>query len=246
MKVVSWNVFNLAEDLNAFRNFILSVDADVLALQELTVDHLQILETLNGYRVFQAEDCIEDGVLTYLGIVTRLPATGHHVITHNRARAVSPSLQGRRMQWVECLDSQAVTVDVAGQRVRFANVHLSCAVSPRIRMQQLEEAAEHIEGAERALVCGDFNTYAKLPLNLIAGWFFGFRITDMFVDESKRLDAFAHSYGLDRVFDREITYPRHRLHLDHILARELPVRTAHVEVNTHGSDHCPIVAVFEL
>lgn len=246
MKIVSWNVFNLAKDMRAFRNFVRSADADVYTLQELTTDHMRVLESLADYRIFQAEDCVEDGTPSYLGIATRLPASDHIVMTHNPGRSVSGSIQGRRMKWLECLDSQSIIIEVDGVGVRVVNLHLSCAVSPQIRMQQLEQASAHFADAKHALVCGDFNTYAKLPLNLVAGWFFGFQIADIFVDEIKRLDVFARSHGLVRVFDRVITYPRHRLHLDHMLIRGLAVRTMHVEDGMHGSDHRPIVVELEL
>jgi len=39
-----------------------------------------------------------------------------------------------------------------------------------------------------------------------------------------------------------VTFPRYRLHLDHILLRGLTARRARVETATYGSDHYPLIA----
>lgn len=241
MKVVSWNVFNLNDDFAAFASFIRNERADVYALQELTEEHLAFFRTLEGYQLFSAEDFVEGDQVTYLGILTRLPARDHEVIVHNPDRAVSDSLQGRRMKWRECLDSHAATVTADGHDVRIANLHLSCGVPPRTRREQLNEASKHWLDFPRAVVCGDFNSFGRPLLNLAIGWLYGLGLSDVLVNEDRELTRFAQDHGFKRAFQRAITLPRYRLHLDHVLARGMSINSARVEQDVHGSDHRPLV-----
>ena len=246
MKVVSWNVFNLNDDFEAFASFIKNERADVYALQELTDEHIAFFRTLEGYQLFSAEDFVEGDQITYLGILTRLPARDHEVIAHNPDRAVSDSVQGHRMKWRECLDSHAVTVRAEGHDVRIANLHLSCGVSPGIRRQQLNEASKHWLHFHRAVVCGDFNSFGRPLLNLAIGWLYGFGLSDVLVNEDRELTRFAQDHGFTRAFQRAITFPRYRLHLDHVLARGVSVSWTRVEQDTHGSDHRPLIVELAL
>ncbi|MHA1113465.1 MAG: endonuclease/exonuclease/phosphatase family protein [Alphaproteobacteria bacterium] len=242
MKLVSWNVFNDNDDPDAVRGFLAGCGADVIALQEASETHLSILNDLGGYRLFVAEDFVEDGALFHLAVASRLPATDHQIVTHNPERAISDSIQGRRKKWIEGLDSHAVTLDIGGADVRLVNLHLPCGVPPVHRLRDLEAAAAHIDDAAHAVICGDFNMFARPILNLLGGWIFGVGLAEIGANERRRLDRFATAHGLARVFDRAVTFPRYRLHLDHILVRGLTARRARVEPGTYGSDHRPLIA----
>ena len=246
MKVVSWNVFNLNHDFEVFASFIKNERADVYALQELTDEHIAFFRTLDGYQLFSAEDFVEGDQVTYLGILTRLPARHHEVIAHNPERAVSDSILGRRMKWRECLDSHAVTVTAEGHDIRIANLHLSCGVPPKIRSHQLNEASKHWSDFPHAVVCGDFNSFGRPLLNLAIGWLYGFGLSDVLVNEDRELTRFAQDHGFERAFQGAITFPRYRLHLDHVLARGMSISGAHVELDTHGSDHRPLIVELAL
>ena len=241
MKVVSWNVFNLNHDSEAFASFIKCEQADVYALQELTDEHIAFVRTLEGYQLFSAEDFIEGGQVTYLGILTRLPSRDHEVIAHNPDRTVSDSFQGRRMKWRECLDSHAVTVTADGHDVRIVNLHLSCGVPPRIRREQLNDASRHWLDFPRAVASGDIHSFGRPLLNLAIGWFYGFGLSDALVNEDRELTRFAQDHGFKRAFQHAITFPRFRLHLDHLLVRGMSINGARVERDTHGSDHRPLI-----
>ena len=246
MKLVSWNVFNLNRDVYAVVRFVRGEDADVYALQELTPSHIAALRDIAGYTLHTAEDFAEGGELTYLGLFTRLSARDHRVITHNPGRAVSPSIVGRRMKWQECFQSQSITVDQGGTEVRVANLHLSCAVSPRARLAQLQAAAPHIAAAPRAVVCGDFNSFGRPWISPIVGWLYGFGWQDVFRDEPRGLARYAAAQGMAQVFRGVVTFPRYGFHLDHMLVRGLTIGAHRVEHDTHGSDHRPIVAELTL
>ncbi len=248
MKIVSWNVFNLNRRLDRMLGFIAAVDADVLALQEVAAEHVRALGSLPGYGLFTAEDFVEDGALSLLAILTRLPAGDRRVVAHNRGRALSASPLGRRMAWRECLESLSVEVTPpgGGRPVRVVTLHLSCAVSPRARLHELEQVRAHLDPDGPAALCGDFNTFATPWLNPFVGWLYGFSWRDLPARDIVTLDGFCAANGFVRLAHEAPTFPRYRLHLDHLLLRGLRADRHHVERDTHGSDHRPIVAVVEL
>lgn len=245
MKIVSWNVLNRNRRVDLVEKFIRDVDADVLALQELSEEHIAAIRNIDGYALHLADDFVEKREISYLGLLTRLPSRDVKVIVHNREHAVSPSIAGRVMRWRECLQSQSVLVEVGAREVRVVNVHLSCAVSPRVRAAQLAEMVEHFGSDDAVALCGDFNSFAKPMLNIAIGWAFGFGLPDLMTDEERLIAEFAATLNMERNFTDVITLPRYRLQLDHILTRGLNIISNHVEIECFGSDHRPLVATLE-
>lgn len=241
MRIVSWNVFNRSRALDRFESFVRAQDADLYAFQELTPGHIERLSAMAGYTLHLAEDFAEEGETTWLGLFTRRPTHDHTVTAINPARAVSDSYVGRKNRWQECFEAQALTIDTLAGPARAINLHLACAISPRARLAQLEAATSGLDGAARAIVCGDFNSFGRPWLNALVGLTYGFGMADLFTDEVRSLDSFARRHGLARVPARAITFPKFRLHLDHVFLRGMAVRAVRVEADTHGSDHRPVI-----
>lgn len=242
MKVVSWNVWNRNRRIDLVEGFIRGTNADVLALQELSREHVDAIRGIAGYEFVLADDFVEKGELSHLGLLTRLPVRDANTVTHNAEWATSPSIAGRFMRWQECLQSQSVLLSAGTKEVRVVNIHLSCAVSPRVRAAQLAEVTGHFGSDDAIVLCGDFNSFAKPALNIAIGWAFGFGLPDLMTDEQQRIADFAAAKGMERIFADEITHPRHRLQLDHILTQRLHLIASHVEIECFGSDHRPLVA----
>lgn len=240
MKLVSWNVWNRSKDLEAFERFLHEQQADVYAFQELSTSHIDILRSIHGYELYIAEDFIEGEHLTHLGIFTRYDTLAHRVVTLNPDRLISPSWVGKYNRWIECLQSHYLTVSVQGSNVHIVNLHLSCGVSPTRRRFELMRAIEEVEQAERIVICGDMNTFGEPKRNWLIGLFCGFGIQDFFSNEIKSLDCFAQQRGMVRGPGKAITFPRLRLHLDHILSRGMDVISYETIGNTYGSDHAPV------
>ena len=245
MRIASWNVLNRNRRLDLIEAFIREADADVIALQELSEDHVTALREIDGYELHLAEDFIEKGELSYLGLMVRAEILAVNTITHNRTREFSPLVLGRLMRWQECLQSQSIHARFDNKNVRIVNVHLSCAVPPGRRMQELTQVAGHFASDEAVILCGDFNAFARPLLNFLVGWAFGSSPRDIAIDERRLIDGFAREHEMTGVFDSVVTLPRFRLHLDHMLVRGMRPRGHTVERHTHGSDHRPLVAKFE-
>lgn len=240
MKLVCWNVLLTNSGTDVVRDFVVGSDADVIALQELSENHVAALRMLDGYELCLAEDCIEKGQLSYLGLLSRVPVFDSKILTHNAKRAYSPSILGRTWRWQECLQSLSISVETSDGPVTIANVHLSCAVPPRTRRAQLEEAAAHVPPEGPAVMCGDFNSFARPAINFLAGWAFGFGVGDLLADDRTMIDDFACGYELSRRSNSKATLPRFGLHLDHILTRGFGASSVQVSAETYGSDHRPL------
>ena len=243
LRVACWNVFNRDRGTERLLACVDKVDADVVALQELTTAHVAALGQRDGYRLHTAEDFREGDQPTYLGLLTRRPAADHTVVAHNGRADLSPSWMGRRLVWRECLESQSLAVAVGDRLVRVVNLHLTCGAPPRVRSAQLRQAlAGHTTADQPAVVCGDFNSFGAPVRNLVAGWAFGYRPQDLFGHDIAEIDRIAASAGLRRVFKHVVTYPRLGLQLDHMLVSRLRCTRSRVGDDRFGSDHRPLVA----
>lgn len=245
MHIISWNVFSQNENIDAFISFVRETNADIYAFQELTEKHLAAIQTFRGYTFHKALDFIERQEPAYLGIMTRLPCRAPMVIGHNVKRRLSPSWIGRQYGWRECIESLSILVKDGEQCVRIINAHLACAASPRIRMSQLQQISQHFGSNRNIVLCGDFNTFARPWYNFIIGWFYGFGIQDIWTNENNLLNTFSTTHSMSRAFVNVVTFPRLRLHLDNMLVKGLRINKSSVELNTHGSDHRPIIATLE-
>jgi endonuclease/exonuclease/phosphatase family metal-dependent hydrolase len=246
LKVATWNAFISNPERNHLLAFIRQVDADVFAFQELTLANVLLLKDLTGYQTWFVEDYQDQGVRTWLGIVTRIPAWHHNVCTHNPTRRTSPSIIGKLNRWVENIQSQSIVFGLE-RRLRLINIHLSAAASPTRRKEELAAIADgHFHEGEHLILCGDFNSAARLWTNLAAGLFLGFEPCDFFRNEIKSLNAFAATHGLSSCLSGVVTYPRFDLQLDHIFVRDLNCRHAKIVSENFGSDHLSVTAELEL
>ena len=245
MQIVSWNVFNRNKDINTFRRFLRDTSADVYVLQELADHHLAIIERLPDYTLHKAVDFIEGQETAYLGILTRLPSSDARIIIHNPDLQLSPSWVGRRNVWRESIESLSILVEDGGRNIRIINAHLVCAASPRLRVAQLQEIAQHFESCQRIVLCGDFNTFARPWYNFLVGWFYGFGIRDLWTNETTSLKIFADNHSMYAAVSNVVTFPRLRLQLDNMLLKGLKVTRSRVEDNTYGSDHRPLIATLD-
>ena len=66
MKLACWNVLLANARIDAFQDFVEFADADILAFQELSEDHIAALKSRPEYEIFLAEDCIEGRRPTFL------------------------------------------------------------------------------------------------------------------------------------------------------------------------------------
>ncbi|MBI1364239.1 MAG: hypothetical protein GC134_09665 [Proteobacteria bacterium] len=249
LRVLSWNLYHYNKKLGTAVKAVKRLKPDVVCLQEVHPDAFPMLEALDGYTLHKARDFHEDhnGILTeqsYLVILSRLPVSRHHVVNHGEAP--SDSIVGWLTKWVECVESQSVTVQTDEGPVTVVNCHLSCAVSMKHRQVEMAEVmAGHVGDSQNPVVlCGDFNTLGRPWTNLIAGWVFGIRWAELFVNEQDLFDAFCARHGFVQLFQHVLTHPLTFGNLDHILitAKNLRCDYRRIGRQRYGSDHRMLVA----
>ena len=182
--------------------------------------------------------------MTYLGLLSKFPIVDEKVIEFPRFSEYSPSAIGRAMKWEECFEAHAVTIEPDGAPLTIVNLHLTNAAPPRVRIQELERIVEQFKNCQRLVICGDFNTFATPLLNVLIGWQYSFRLTDLFIREISQLRAWAAERTLHLVDNRSPTFAGYRLlgfRLDHFLVRGIGIPSLTVEPKTFGSDHHPVM-----
>jgi endonuclease/exonuclease/phosphatase family metal-dependent hydrolase len=252
LRVLSWNLYHYNKKLPRAVAAIRRLNPDVVCLQEVPPAAFALLEALPGYtlhkvRDFYVEKNGEATELSHLVILSRLPVLHHTVVHHGETP--SDSLVGWWTGWVECVESQSVTVLAGGKPVTVVNAHLSCAVGLRHRQQELAEVmAGHVpDGAGAVVLCGDFNTFGRPWANLLAGWLFGIRLSDLFVDERDLFNAFCARHGFTQLFGHVMTHPLTLGTLDHILVTPpITCKRRHLARQRYGSDHRMLVADLSL
>lgn len=246
LTVVSWNVFNRNADPARITAFVEQGQADLIALQEVTDDHLAALRALPGYHLAVAEDFLEGEALSHLAVLSRRPLHPVEAITRNPGRAPSPSLLGRAFRWRECLDSLHVGVDLGGVPVRLVNLHLAAGVGPAARRAQLATIMAHEPAAGPLIVCGDFNSFGRPLVGALIGWALGYRVAELLDDEVPAIARAVAAFGLAPAHGAVVTHPTTRGRLDHIFVRGFAVTACAAERDRQGSDHRPLVATLAL
>jgi len=248
MRVLSWNLYHYNKKLPQAVKAIKRLKPDVVCLQEVHPDAFPMLEALKGYTLFKARDFHVDdnGEVTeqsWLVILSRLPVTGHTLVNHGEMP--SDSIVGWWTRWVECVESQSITVGFNGTAVKVVNCHLSCAVSQAHRRTEMAEVmAGHVTDGEAVILCGDFNTMGRPLSNIIAGWLFGIKLSEMFTDEQTTFDAFCAKHGFTQLFQAVLTHPLTFGNLDHILVTQKHFKCTDRRLGRkrYGSDHRMLIA----
>lgn len=236
LTIATWNVFN--RSTAPWK--IISCNSDITAFQELTGAHFQYLST----DVITAEDFIEKGQATYLGLLSTLPRLSCQRIALNPGRRVSPSFLGRRMGWVECLEALHLAYEWGGAPLSVVNLHLSCAVSMEQRREELDRLLAAVDLAPRAVILGDFNSLESGLLWPLLGPLTGARPRRIGFREVDDLASDLKQRGFSRIQTQRPTFPRFRLTLDHIFYRGLTALSHEVAQDTLGSDHRSLTARF--
>ena len=242
-RILCWNVHNKRLDAKGVLRTIARYKPDVVALQEVERIIVDRLSNDRRWQIHVADDFIERGTICHLVTLTRAPSR-HEQFAINRSHRTSPSLIGRICDWTECLEVQVVEVPQLAS-LRVINLHLSCAVSPRERMAELNTILEIAKSGSCPVICGDFNTIGT-GIARLAGPLFGFSVIDIFEDERRLLEAGLRRYGFEivRPSSPMPTLPRFRMVLDHFAVPIGISATSEVLAETEGSDHRPILLSF--
>lgn len=249
MRIITWNVFNQNSDYGAIVGFVENSGADVLALQELTTEHIAYINKNSDFSWRTARDFIENDAMTFLGLFSKHRIASEKIVPFPRASKYSPSPIGQSMKWQECFDAHSITIIQDDVPLTIVNIHLTNAARPSVRLRELEIIVENFLSDHRIVICGDFNTFASPLLNIFIGRQYGFQAKDYCVRELSRLRHWAADHNLYLVPNRSPTFAGHKLlgfQFDHFLVRGVKVLDLRVMPKAFGSDHYPVVLEVDL
>jgi endonuclease/exonuclease/phosphatase family metal-dependent hydrolase len=243
MRLLCWNILRRNRRLDAVADLIRAQNADMVCLQEVPTHALSGLKALYPH----AADCNElpatrKGGPSHLLTLSRFPIEGHTRVAHpvGRARSLREKME------LSFPPRESLVTDLttpSGHALRVINVHLSLFVPPRLRLAELAQALEHVSPHRATLVCGDFNTFANLPMNLLVAPFFGYGLRDLLSHERTALNRLLAPHGFDNVFSRTRTHSPLPFQLDHVLVPPgWQATRAEVVRRRAGSDHHPLLA----
>lgn len=244
MKVVSWNIWIKNKDqLKSIHK--LGTNYDIIALQEVTVETVELMNNLLDYHMFVATDLFvsKRGIVKELKLVI-LVNKKHQVLHHQRLNVeiiTQRSFWDRVNRWKESIQYQYVDVKIDGIVYRVFNSHLEVGAGPKTRITQFKALARNFDQKAHNIICGDFNIFARWYVNVFVGIAMGFSWREILTNERHEFEKLFDSLQLVNVFKNQHTYPRFRLQLDHILIPDsLKFKNEKVIKNVHGSDHYPI------
>ena len=142
-RLLTWNIYFGGHMFEERRDALVSELArrrpDVIALQEVTPDHVEALGELVGYT------STEVGGAYGVAVLARVPIVATHEVE-------LPSEMGRTLLVAELASGLTV-----------ATVHLESMEEAARRIEQLELIQRRLAGHDRVILCGDFNLAPDSP-----------------------------------------------------------------------------------
>lgn len=136
MRVITFNIALGSEHIEATKNFLLEVDADVVVLQEVQTHHKELLARLSKTYRYRVGD---------RGLVI---LSKYRITADGRIDRASRPLQ--IIRWAK--------LDVNGEEVQIAGTHLARPFNPELHQADIISLTEFVlEQSGALIVAGDFN-----------------------------------------------------------------------------------------
>jgi endonuclease/exonuclease/phosphatase family metal-dependent hydrolase len=261
--VVSWNMYCFNKKLDDAFAFIQSQPFDVMCIQEVPEGFLSLLRTLPLFMVespdsvWREKNAPGNVQRDYHVILSKHPivADATYPVVEHRSRKFRARLFRSMMRYIanwrsgslHNRTSHSADITFNGKIIRVFSTHLELA-TPAIRKNEFEHIVRNLSTDHQNIICGDFNileSWLMKPLNFLLGgsllqafpWY----------NERAEMEQAFQAAGLSNIFKSRITHKIAHSQLDHIL---VPVGTNVIDqkvlLNTHGSDHRPIVATLNI
>lgn len=243
MKISTWNLWASNNHQKKSIDFLLSHHIDIMCVQELNTESLNYLQSKTEYHVQHAVDYYCKNNVYYNAVISKkLPLRSSAIRFKTILKPSLLSYMFHRQRGVAFLYNNYAISDT--KTLRVFNAHLNVDASPHQRFAQLEEIYTHFSFNEQTynVICGDLNSYARIPLNFIIGPIFRFAMRDYKTSELKALANLIDTYNLKFGLKKTTTFPLLHMHLDHILIPKLWNNySTKVYRKRKGSDHRLVV-----
>lgn len=241
MKIFSWNIYNFNSSPSKALDFVLSKDADVICLQEVSTTFYTSLKTKYQGGIYRSLDFIENGVEHYLVILTKLKVLSFEKKELNKGEKIS--FVQKIFNWKEALSYQYVDIEEDSKRFRVFNLHLTNGSGMSKRNEELKTISNDLSSDIDNILCGDFNTFLTPTLSFFIKPFYSILKVDLKIKELEVFDKTINEYGLEDGLKGKDTFNLFgvKFKLDHILLTKGKYKyITLVDKDRHGSDHYPI------
>lgn len=256
MRIVTWNVLVTNKKRQKGIEHILTLDPDVICLQEVSKKTLDWLTCLNGYTVnacYDWKNVRKEIRNTYVATLTKKKplSVDSYVYDHDKPHSILGSFFYKKLlNNVEQHNVLVVTIPTHAGSVQIANTRLSCAVGTVDRLHEFETMVKKVKHQTTPTIyCGDFNVVDSSLFNRLTGWIRGFTKFDYRIDEREAFEEQYRRERLTNIFKGHSTtfLAKPLLQFDHILLPDhAKVTYKHVLKKRFGSDHKMLVADVEL
>jgi endonuclease/exonuclease/phosphatase family metal-dependent hydrolase len=263
--VVSWNMLDRNKHLDRAFDFIQSLEADMICMQEVPAIFLEKLKSHFPY-VSAARDRSH---LVHIWSRSKSVTTEYNVlvskypITEQRTYEAVSAAKWSFRQWVFQLavhvalkwsggpeydrEVLSCSVDVQGKTIGVTVTHLLLE-NPTTRTNEFKTIAKRLPTDIPNIICGDFNIieswYVK-PINFFRAGTIASAMP--WANERKSIEKLFATANLQNPLRGLITHRVSRSQLDHILVPEgAEVLSREVIKNAHGSDHNPVRVTLSL
>jgi len=242
MKILSWNIWSENKSYGTATRLIRKQKPDIICLQEVSSNMLKKLQGLSGYQCVVATDFYyvktKRKTLFHLVILSKFPIIQHKQFPLQIKQFAS--LVSQFFPHEESIEGHYIDVVSKGRLIRIANAHLPSFTSPKARMQQLETIINYRDPTFPFILCGDFNTFGLLHINLMVGLFYNYAWEEFLTDEQILFYKILKKEKLVSIL-KGTTHPWLGLQLDHIiLEKGVRILKKAILDSTHGSDHQPL------
>jgi endonuclease/exonuclease/phosphatase family metal-dependent hydrolase len=239
MKIATWNLWPKNRQQKEGVDFLLSLNADIICLQELREETVKYLHTIKGYFCVPEIDLHIGNEVFWKAILSKQKSSAVQTVPFiiktkpclalTQLPKIKICTEGRNFQYAD--------FELEGKKIRVFNVHLSSTTGSLHRFKQLNEIQQYFI-KNGTIICGDFNSFATPILNALVGLVYRYSFKEYFIREYDLLTHFAREHHLQVGYDKQVTHPLSRTHLDHILVPEMwSVKDAAIYKNRYGSDH---------
>ena len=240
-RIASWNVLYGNASSDRIVDFLEVVDADVVALQELSQSHLAHLDATGRWHVVRSRDQSGARTSSFLGVVSKVPPRNWRVVDLPAADRPKSSLFARLTATTGTQTGLLAEWEVSGKTLEVLNLHLTCATSPEGRRRERAAGLAAMSADVPGVVLGDLNAMARRWISPAFAIPFGYRPRDLLLNELSEIAAWAAGHGFATGIDG-VTFPWLGLQLDQIFVRGATIVSGRILKSRFGSDHRPVVA----
>lgn len=190
MKLITWNVFSVNPKILQGLKYISNLNPDVVCLQEFPQKHIYRLESFfPGYSYKAIPDSVHKRKVhknNYLVTLSRIKIKEHSIFNYGDIQKKSflkNILYGKIQGQIEQNKALVVEVKISKTKYSVYNLRLSCATTPKVKLEHINKLVTSNKNSKTTLLSGDFNVVGNKYWKILLGWTKSYSIKDYLINE---------------------------------------------------------------